>query len=337
MTLIIKEQESLAPYTTFKIGGPARFFCTISNQDDLSEAVAFAQEKKIPIFVLGGGSNVLISDKGFDGLVIKIEIMGIEEQGDILLAGAGEQWDDFVEYAVNKGLYGIENLSAIPGTVGAAPVQNIGAYGTDAAEKIHAVSAFDTKERVFVEFSNAECHFSYRDSIFKKEKGRYIITRVSFSLKRDGAVNTTYKDVKEYFVKKGITDPSLKEVREAVIDIRWNKLPDWKLWGTAGSFFKNPIICTEHYEGLKKAYPDLPGYPEGDGVVKVSLGWILDKICNMKGYCAGNVCVYEKQALVLVTKPGATSEEVIKMAQDIMKMVKEKTGIDIEGEVEWVN
>lgn len=280
---------------------------------------------------------MLINDKGFDGLVIKIEIMGIEEQGNILSAGAGEQWDDFVEYTVEKGFYGVENLSAIPGTVGAAPVQNIGAYGAEASETISSVHVFDIKALKFVEISATDCGFSYRDSIFKHEKGRYIIARVSFALNKNGAVNTEYKDVKEYFGKKGIVSPSLTEVRDAIIDIRWNKLPDWKLWGTAGSFFKNPVIRTEHYERLKKEYPDLPGYPEGDDVVKVSLGWILDKICNMKGWCVGNVCTYDKQALVIVAKPGATSEEVVKMAHNIMKTVKDKTGIDIEGEVEWVN
>ncbi|MBP6858723.1 MAG: UDP-N-acetylmuramate dehydrogenase [Candidatus Pacebacteria bacterium] len=348
MTLTIHEQVSLAPHTTFKIGGPARFFCIIRNEADLVQAVAFANECKASLFVLGGGSNVLMSDKGFDGVVIKMEIEGVQKiqnpkskiQNDsstIVSAGAGVQWDTLVEYVVEWGLYGLENLSAIPGTVGAAPVQNIGAYGVEVAGTVQSVRAYDLKTSAFVELSNADCHFSYRDSIFKKEKGRYIITRVDFSLKKDGAVNLEYKDVKEYFSQKDIANPSLKEVRDAVIDIRWNKLPDWKLWGTAGSFFKNPIICTEHYQGLKKVYPDLPGYPEGDGVVKVPLGWILDRICNLKGACIGNVCVYEKQALVLVAKSGATSEEVVKLAHTIIDTVKEKTGIDIEGEVEWVN
>ncbi|OHA17056.1 MAG: UDP-N-acetylenolpyruvoylglucosamine reductase [Candidatus Taylorbacteria bacterium RIFCSPHIGHO2_02_FULL_45_28] len=366
--MIIQEHITLAPHTTFKIGGPARFFCSVSIDAELLEAVTFARNKNAPIFILGGGSNILIDDQGFDGLVIKIEMMGMEKIQDlggqarfkiqeihqeaivdekqkrsvdekkvIVSVAAGERWDDFVDYAVEHGLYGIENLSAIPGTVGAAPVQNIGAYGAEVSQTILAVHALDTRTMKFVGLTNGECQFSYRESLFRKEKGHYIITRVDFALGRRGSVNTEYKDVQEYFLKQNITSPTLKQVRQAITDIRWGKLPDWKLWGTAGSFFKNPIISAEQFLKLKKKYPELPGYPEPDGRAKVSLGWILDKVCNARGLCKGNVCVYEKQALVLIAKPGATSEEVVVLAQDLMRMVKEKTGIVIEGEVEWVN
>lgn len=384
----IQEHISLAQFTTFKIGGPARFFCIVSSEDELREAVTFARDKKLRIFILGGGSNILMSDKGFDGLVIKMEIGGVRyEEGEarfkkydlrsrkqeagstihdsritnkktentqvesvIVSAGAGEQWDTLVEKTVEHGLYGLENLSAIPGTVGAAPVQNIGAYGAEVSQTIVKVRAFDTKTMKFVEFSNSDCHFSYRDSLFKKEKGRYTITRVDFGLSKNGAVNIEYKDLKDYFDNKNTTraynsnqpltinhSPSLAEVREAVINLRWSKLPDWKLWGTAGSFFKNPVISADRFVELKKTYPELPGFPELDGRVKISLGWVLDKICHVKGMQKGKVQVYEKQALVLVAKPGATSEEVVGLAQDLMDLVKEKTGIEVEGEVEWVN
>jgi UDP-N-acetylmuramate dehydrogenase len=255
----------------------------------------------------------------------------------LVSAGAGEQWDVLVEQTVEHGLFGLENLSAIPGTVGAAPVQNIGAYGFEAGNRIVKVCALDTKIMDFVELSNTDCHFSYRDSLFKKEKGRYIITRVDFALSKDGKVDIEYKDLKDYFSEKGIASLSLKNVREAVINVRWGKLPDWKLWGTAGSFFKNPIIAANKFAELKNKYPELLGFPEPDGLVKVSLGWVLDNICNVKGMKKGHVQVYEKQALVLVTKPGATSEEVVSLAQELIDMVKEKTGIEIEGEVEWVN
>ncbi len=342
--MTIQEHIPLAAYTTFNIGGPARFFCIAASEADILEAVTFAREKDLPMFILGGGSNLLIGDEGFGGLVIKMELMGIEEKIEegnngkrMLSVGAGEQWDSFVDYAVERGLYGIENLSAIPGTVGAAPVQNIGAYGAEASQVITSVRAFDTRTRQFVDLAGPECHFSYRESVFKKEKGRYIITRVYFSLDPNGTPNTTYKDIVDYFSQKKITQPTLKDVREAVIAIRWGKLPDWKLWGTAGSFFKNPVVTAEAFDSLKKRYPELPGFPEPDGRVKVSLGWILDKVCNAKGLCKGNACVYEKQALVLVTKPGATSEEVVALAHELMASVKEKTGITIEGEVEWVN
>lgn len=342
MALTIKENISLAPYTTFKIGGLARFYCSVETEDELVEACKFAREKNLAIFILGGGSNILISDRGFDGLVIRMKMKGVEymenEDGTVIVsAAAGEQWDDLVEQTVGKGMYGLENLSAIPGTVGAAPVQNIGAYGAEVSNTLIKVRVLEMETLTFKEFSKEECSFSYRDSRFKHEKGKHVITRVYFNLNKKSQVNITYKDLADYFSKKNLASPTLQQVRDAVIDIRWNKLPDWKLWGTAGSFFKNPIISANNFIELKKTYPELPGYSESDGRVKVSLGWILDKVCNMKGMCLDNVCVYEKQALVLVSKPGATSEEVVNLAHKIMAEVKEKTGIEIEGEVEWVN
>jgi UDP-N-acetylmuramate dehydrogenase len=342
MSLIIKENVSLAPYTTFKIGGLARFYCSVNTEDELIEACQFARKNDLAIFILGGGSNILISDKGYNGLVIRMRIRGTtiteKEAGRVLVSSsAGDMWDDLVEKMVNAGIYGLENLSAIPGTVGAAPVQNIGAYGAEISETLSGVRALHVPTLSFVELSAKDCKFTYRDSIFKHEKGRYIITRVDFILSKNGKVNTSYRDLSDYFASKGITAPTLREVRDAVIDIRWNKLPDWKLWGTAGSFFKNPIVSLEKFNELKRQYPDLPGYPELDGQVKISLGWILDKVCNMKGMCLDDVCVYEKQALVLVAKPGATSLQVVTLAHEIMAKVKEKTGIVVEGEVEWVN
>jgi UDP-N-acetylmuramate dehydrogenase len=356
----IDENITLAPFTTFKIGGPADFFCSVATEADVREAVAFAQKKKIPFFVIGGGSNLLISDKGFPGLVILNEMKGIEirskEKGvrskededddEIISAAAGESWDGFVEYTVSQGFSGLENLSSIPGTVGASAVQNLGAYGVTAGQLIYSVRAFDTREMKFVELSSADCGFEYRDSMFKHEKGRYIITGVDFKLEKGGKVNIEYKDLKEYFEKKKVVNnppsifhhlPSPREVREAVISIRAGKLPDWKLWGTAGSFFKNPVVSAEKYAALKEKYPGLPGFPESDGKVKLALAWILDNICHAKGMMNGNVGTYEKQALVFVAKPGATAAEVVELAQELMKMVKDATGVTIEGEVEWVN
>lgn len=338
----IKENVPLAQYTTFKIGGPARYYCSVSNEDDLIEACRFARERNVPVFILGGGSNILVSDKGFGGLVIRMRMKGVyfHENGDgtvTVSSAAGELWDDLVERTVGAGLYGIENLSAIPGTVGAAPVQNIGAYGCDASATIVKVRAYDAQADRFVEMDNGECRFGYRDSVFKHDKRRHIITQVDFRLRRNGKVDISYQDLSGYFAEKGIANPTLRQVREAVIDVRWNKLPDWKLWGTGGSFFKNPVISSEHFADLKVKYPDLPGYREPDGRVKVSLGWILDKLCDAKGVCKGNACVYEKQALVLIAKPGARAEELVSLAHDLMHRVKDKTGIDVEGEVEWVN
>jgi UDP-N-acetylmuramate dehydrogenase len=333
----IQRNIPLAQYTTFKIGGPASFFCIVTTDDELVRAVAFAKKEKQPIFILGGGSNILIHDRGFKGVVIKICFEGITYDGDIVTAAAGEDWDDLVEQTVSRGLYGLENLSAIPGTVGAAPVQNIGAYGAEVSNVIVSVRALDTTTMKFVELTNEQCNFTYRDSLFKHEKGRYIITSVQFKLSTSGEVNTSYREVSDYIASHNVQNPTPEDIRHAVIEIRWGKLPDWKLWGTAGSFFKNPIISADHFEKLQGEYPGIPGFPEDDGRVKVSLGWILDRVCNVKGLCVGNVCTYEKQALVLVSKPGATSEEVVKLAHDLMDKVKEKTGIEIEGEVEWVN
>jgi UDP-N-acetylmuramate dehydrogenase len=275
-------------------------------------------------------------------LVIKIDLKGVEykdtDAGTTLVsAAAGEMWDDLVAAAVERGLYGMENLSAIPGTVGAVPVQNIGAYGAEASQIIKTVRALDTNTLAFIELRPGGCHFAYRDSVFKHLKGRYIISKVNFELSKKGKVNISYKDLQDYFAEKKIATPTLDEVRHAVVDIRWGKLPDWKLWGTAGSFFKNPVLDADAYAKLRARYPGLPGYVEPDGRVKVSLAWILDKVCDVKGMCRGQVCTYEKQALVVVAQPGATSAEVVELTHELMMKVKEKTGIEVEAEVEWVN
>ncbi|MEI6396963.1 MAG: UDP-N-acetylmuramate dehydrogenase [Candidatus Taylorbacteria bacterium] len=340
----ISENILLAKYTTFKIGGPARFFCVVKDEDELVQAVKFAQAQKnsgaqvLPILILGGGSNMLVSDAGFGGLVIKNEIAGIKISDDsvTLTAGAGESWDGLVEYAASHELFGLENLSAIPGTVGAAPVQNIGAYGAEAAQTISNVRALDTKAMKFVELLAADCKFGYRDSIFKQDRGHYIVTQVTFKLLKKGVLKMDYKDVREYFDTRNVTSPALVDLRKAIIEIRASKLPDWKVWGTAGSFFKNPSVSAAKFEELKAKYPELPGYPEDDGSVKVSLGWILDKVCDARGLTIGNVATYGNQALVVVAKSGATATEVLTLSQDLMRRVKDKMGIVIEAEVEWV-
>ena len=339
----IQENITIAPYTTFKIGGPARFFCSIKNEEDLVQAVKFAKEKELPVLVIGGGSNLLVSDDGYKGLIVRCEIKGkqfVEGKGVdvgkvIIKAAAGEDWETLVSEAVGRGLYGFESLSAIPGTVGASPVQNIGAYGVDVSSTIYSVRVLDTTIMRFKELSNDDCKFAYRDSIFKHEKGRYIVAQVTYKLTRSGKPNLSYRDVREYFTLRKISDPTLQQVRDAIVEIRSDKLPDWKAWGTAGSFFKNPVITSAKFAELKKTYPDLPGFMEPDGMVKVSLGWILDKVCNAKGLTMGNVSTYEKQALVLVAKPGATATDVLNFSNELMRRVKEKTGIVIEGEVEW--
>ncbi len=326
--------------TTFKTGGNARYFCVVTNEDELIEAIGFSKKNKIPFFILGGGSNILVSDKGFDGIVIKIEIKGIkyEENGNSVKAivGAGENWDQFVADNVDKGYYGVENLSLIPGTVGASPVQNIGAYGSEVKDTIESVYVLDVKKDEYKNFSNSECDFSYRDSIFKKEKGRYVVISVTFNLSKDGKLNLTYKDVQEYLSRRQNSNPSLRQVRNAIIDIRTNKLPNLQEYGTAGSFFKNVIVSQSKARELISKYPEIVLHQVNDKKVKISLAWILDNICGFKGKRKGNVGVYKNQALVLVNYGNATSDEVIELAQEMVDTVYEKTGIEIFPEVEYV-
>ena len=339
--MTIKESVSLAKYTTLRTGGPARFFAEVSTDDELQEALAFAKEKAVPYFILGGGSNILMSDDGFPGLVIKMNMLGMDfnDRGDTVeaIAGAGENWDAFVAKTVEQGLSGLENLSFIPGTVGAAPVQNIGAYGAEAKDTLAWVEAFDPKTEEYVTISNSECEFAYRDSIFKKPEHKHlVIMRVAFKLSKNKKPNASYKDLEVYFEEKGITEPSIQEVRNAVIEIRTRKLPSIDDFGTAGSFFKNPIIAKDLYEDLALRYPGLPSFPVSDEFVKIPLAWVLDNVCGVKGIRKGAVGVYKNQALVLVNYGGATSREVKALADELIALVKEKIGIVVSPEVEYV-
>jgi UDP-N-acetylmuramate dehydrogenase len=329
----IEKNKILKEFTAFRIGGPAQFFCSVTHENELEEAIAFAKANKLDIFVLGGGSNILISDEGFKGLVIKMEMKGMDFMGTNAVVKAGENWDEFVAHCVKNGLYGVENLSYIPGTVGAAPVQNIGAYGSEVKDTVKSVRAYDTVEEKFREFTNFDCKFEYRDSMFKKEAGRYIIVSVVFLLKKESEVNISYKDLKEYF---GDKKPILAEVRNAVIEIRKRKLPDIKDVGTAGSFFKNPLISHGQANELVEKYPGLPVYPYNDDFVKVSLGWIIDKVCNFKGVGKGDVGTYKNQALVLVNNGNATAKEIKEFAHEIEMAVYDKTKIKIESEVLYI-
>ncbi len=349
MPFTIRENVPLRDFTTFRIGGPAAFFCEVTTEDELGEAMSFARETcDGRFFILGGGSNVLVNDRGFSGLVIRMHILGIhfsdaDAAGRVLCTvGAGESWDTFVATCVGRGLYGVENLSWIPGTVGAAPVQNIGAYGVEVGSIIGIIRAYDTETDTFVSLAPEQCNFSYRDSLFKKIKNskgqaRYVITQVVFNLSANGSINNSYKDVRDYFTKKGVAFPTVADMREAVISIRTQKLPDISKVGTAGSFFKNPIISAEAYAALRAKYPDLPGFPEKDGRVKVPLAWIIDKICGYRGISKGGVGTFQNQALVIVNNGSASFAEVATFAAEIVLKVKEKTGIVVEPEVQYVD
>jgi UDP-N-acetylmuramate dehydrogenase len=280
----------------------------------------------------------LASDSGFPGVVIKNELKGVtfkEEMDTVFVtAGAGEPWDAFVETVVGRGLFGLENLSGIPGTVGAAPVQNIGAYGAEAKDTIVSVEAVDMRSGKIKFFSPAECDFGYRNSFFKTPDGRnFIVSKVTFGLKKEGKVNIGYKDLKNYFSKTTAT-PSLSEVRDAVLLIRKGKFPDLATTGTAGSFFKNPIVSKTKYEELKHEFPGVPGFEMADGTMKVPLAWILDNILHIKGKMDGHVGLYKAQPLVVVNDGAGTSRDVIKLVEEVAAKVKEATGIELAWEVE---
>lgn len=330
----IIEQEPLAPHTTFHLGGPARYFVRIASIEELGEALAFAKEKDVPVFYLGGGSNLLVDDEGFDGLVIKIEIKGVEQTENGFIAGAGEEWDQLVTQCVERGLWGIENLSGIPGTLGGACVQNIGAYGAVLSDTLSFIEAFDTNTETVIKIEKQTYRSGYRDSIFKHEPERYVVLRAALELSRDPKPNISYKDLAAAFIGKA---PSLAELREAVLAIRAGKFPDIHIVGTAGSFFKNPVVSAEEAKLLAEKYPGMPLFPlpESNGM-KVPLGWLLDwrhGVIDMRDVRLGGARMYEKQFLVLVAERGSVSRDVIELAQIVKKKIKDACNIDIEPEV----
>lgn len=335
----MRENVKLAPLTTFKIGGRARYFFEVKTRDELKEAVGFAKSYNLPTFVLGGGSNVLISDSGFNGVVIKTALQGVtykEDKSNFLIeVEAGENWDNLVEETVNKNITGFENLAGIPGSVGATPVQNIGAYGKEIAPYIASLEVYDTDTEEIKKLNNNECQFSYRESIFKKGGGKdFIITRVNFKLPKNEPLNISYNDLQTYFKEK--QTPSIYEVREAVIEIRKNKFPDLKIVGTAGSFFKNPIIKKRKATELKKQYPKLPVFPINNDLSKVSGAYLVDKVANLKGEGVGGACVWKDQALVIVNDKNGTSNNVLKLAEKIKKEIFKKTGIILYEEIKYI-
>ena len=336
----IEAEIPLSDLTTFRIGGKAKYFAIVRTITELKEALELSKKKNVPFYVIGEGSNILAPDKGYGGLIIKNEIRGVKVKEDgtnyIVESGAGENWDDFVSFCVFQKLYGLENLSYIPGTVGAAPVQNIGAYGAEVGDVIDEVEVLDSDSMNLLRIANKQCYFGYRDSIFKREKNsRLVITKVFFRLNKHDRVNIGYKDLRERFKNKYSKDVTLEEVREAVIEIRKRKLPDWTKTPTAGSFFKNPFITKSHYARLKTNFPGIPGFEE-KGRVKIPLAWVLDKICNLRGFKIGKVGLHENQPLAFINLGGATAENVEAAAAFIGASIKEKTGINVEWEVRKV-
>lgn len=335
LNLHIKENVSLARYSTLQVGGVADNFVSVGSIDELKQAVKWAKNNSQPVTALGGGSNVLVSDGGVEGLVIKVDIKGIEStksEGKVsLYASAGEDLDEVIAFCVKSSFWGLENLSAIPGSVGAAPVQNVGAYGVEVSDCIESVAVFDIETMQQIELTKEDCKFSYRNSLFKSNEGkRYIVVGVKFNLSAEPKPILSYRDLKNTFPEGTLEQ---NKIRQAVIDIRSNKFPDWKVVGTAGSFFKNPIISKDKYYNLLELYPDLPNFPVNDAEVKVPLGYILDKICKLKGVQQGKVGTYIKQALVLINYGQATEADITNFANSVSNDVKEKTGIEVEWEV----
>ncbi len=335
--MIIKQNISLKPYNTFGIEAKATDFIEVNSIEGLNFIIDNFNLAHRKMMVIGGGSNILLT-KDYDGLVLKMDILGIEKVAEddtnvYIKAMAGEKWHNFVLYCVNNGYAGVENLSLIPGCVGAAPMQNIGAYGAEIKDVCFEVEAYhtDTNERKV--FNNAECKFGYRESIFKHEvKGLYIITSVIFKLNKKANVNISYGAIEDVLKNKNITQPSIKDVSDAVIEIRQSKLPNPAILGNAGSFFKNPEIPTEKYLQLKEQFTDMVGYKTGDSTTKLAAGWLIEQ-CGWKGKVVGNTGSHKNQALVLVNYGKATGNEIWNLAMAIQKSVLDKFGVTIVPEV----
>lgn len=324
-------------YNTFGVKATASYFEDANSLKELIEILNNPIYQDLDKFILGGGSNTLFT-KNFDGLVIKISIKGINieksDGGNIYLrAFAGEVWEDLVSYCIDNKYYGMENLSGIPGLVGATPIQNIGAYGLEIKEIIESVDVLDIDTKEIQTFQNQDCKFAYRDSIFKSElKDKYIVISVLYRLSKEQIVNLSYKALKDYFDLVKNINPTISDVRNAVLKIRSEKLPDISKYGTAGSFFKNPIISKSIFENLQKKYPQMPFYLMDEDLYKIPAGWLIET-AGFKGKKFGNCGVYEKQALVLVNYGKATGIEILEFSKRIQNEIKLMFGIDLKREV----
>lgn len=333
----------LKNYTTFKTGGRASYLIEAKDKNEVVEAVRFSKDEKLPIFVLGGGSDILMSDKDFSGVVIKYLGDSLEVKNDegkvLVTAEAGMEWDNLVGEIVKKNLQGIESLSGIPGTVGASPIQNIGAYGQELKDSFVSLTAFDIENEEFVIFDKDKCDFSYRESFFKKPANwrKFIITDVTLLLTPNGKPEVKYSSLREYLSKKGIIEPNLEEIRKAVIELRGAKLEDPKVIGNAGSFFKNPIIEKVELQRLIEKYPDIPFYEMPSGQVKLFSGWLIENV-GWKGKSLGSARVSDKNALVITNPDGrASAEEIKALSEAISNDVEAKFNVTIEPEVQFIN
>lgn len=332
----IHSNYSLRMLNTFGVEARAARFTEIYSEEDLSALFAESDWKSLPRLILGGGSNMLFTTD-YPGLVIHMKIPGIsfEHKGaDIFVtAGAGVVWNDLVKYCVEHEFAGIENLSLIPGSVGASPVQNIGAYGVELQDVFHSCRAFEIASGKIRVFNKEDCQFSYRDSVFKSElKGQYIITEVRFKLSGNFTPKVSYGAITEELKKRGIVNPQIKDLSDVVSAIRVSKLPDPSTIGNAGSFFKNPLIPLTKFEKLKEKFPDMIHFPAGEGLVKIAAGWLIES-CGWKGKVVGHTGTWKNQALVLVNHGGSTGSEIYAFSEQIIESVNLKFGIMLEREV----
>ena len=323
---------SLKAHNTFGIDAKCSRFLEFENELEAAEVAQILRKSTLPYIIIGGGSNLLLT-KDFEGIVVRSGIKGYTFDGDCMECGSGEVWDDMVAVSIQAGYYGMENLSLIPGDVGASAVQNIGAYGVEAKDLIVNVWAIEIATGKACMWRNEECGYSYRQSRFKHDwKNQYLIIRVSYRLSRTFMPHLDYGNIRAELEKKGISEPTAQQLRDVIIDIRNAKLPDPKVMGNAGSFFMNPIVSREKYEALAATYENMPHYPVDAAHEKIPAGWMIDQ-CGWKGKKMGRAGVHDKQALVLVNCGGAKGEEIVALCQQIQHDVKAKFGIDIYPEV----
>ena len=344
----IQENVPLAPLTTFQVGGSARYFAEAKTIGEVQESLAYAGTRELPLLVLGGGSNLLISDRGWPGLVLRMGITGIEERTEGNKAhfqvGAGEEWDRFVALAVAHHYAGVECLSGIPGSAGATPVQNVGAYGQEVSETIQSVLTLDQKDGQLRELCNEACGFRYRTSIFNaSQRGRFIIVRVTYALTMDGKPHIEYADLQRYFADRTVT-PSLEETREAVLRIRAAKgmliTPGAEDCRSAGSFFKNPVLSPEQYDDVAKRAAikglEVPSYPALAAQKKISAAWLVEHSGFDKGYVSGHAAISRKHTLAIVNRGGATAADILALKNAIQQRVEEAWGVHLEPEPVFV-
>ncbi|MCF6406156.1 UDP-N-acetylmuramate dehydrogenase [Chitinophaga filiformis] len=337
----ISENVSLRSYNSFGIAGQARFFATFRSTDELKQLLENPPLPELPHMILGGGSNILFVRNFFEGLLLKNEIRGIEVVGEddqyvYVKAGAGENWHYFVMDCIKNNRAGLENLSLIPGNVGASPMQNIGAYGVEIKDCFHELEAYHLKDHATVVFNNADCQFGYRESVFKRKyKGQFAILSVTYRLSKHPKFNTSYGAIEEELKHMGVQELSIQAISQAVINIRSSKLPNPAEIGNAGSFFKNPTVTAEKYAQLKEAFPHIVAYPAADGGYKLAAGWMIEQ-CGWKGFREGDAGVHARQALVLVNYGNATGDEIYRLSQRVLDSVHERFGVELEREVNIV-